>query len=128
MGKFFEKKGKDDGSFISIEEKISKRFGQVIMLCCIILGVVTSILSYISSISAVSETINDTSDVAANYVSASLKEFTAIAYETGSIAREALHALLIRKGQWRKRRLFYNRGSRITTWRAVTFLTATELI
>ncbi len=89
MGKFFEKKRKDDRSFISIEEKISKRFGQVIMLCCIILGVVTSILSYISSISAVSETINDTSDVAANYVSASLKEFTAIAYETGSIARLA---------------------------------------
>jgi len=89
VGKFFEKKGKDDGSFISIEKKISIRFGQVIMLCCIILGVVTSILSYISSISAVSETINDTSDVAANYVSASLKEFTAIAYETGSIARLA---------------------------------------
>lgn len=83
------KKGKDDGSFISIEKKISIRFGQVIMLCCIILGVVTSILSYISSISAVSETINDTSDVAANYVSASLKEFVAIAYETGSIARLA---------------------------------------
>ena len=80
---------KDDGSFISIEKKISSRFGQVIMLCCIILGVVASILSYISSISAVSETINNTSDVAANYVSASLKEFVAIAYETGSIARLA---------------------------------------
>lgn len=83
------KKEKDDGRFIGIEEKISKRFGQVIMLCCIVLGVVTSVLSYISSISAVSETINNTSDVAANYVSASLKEFVAIAYETGSIARLA---------------------------------------
>ena len=83
------KKRKDDGRFVSIEEKISKRFGQVIMLCCIVLGIVTSVLSYISSISAVSETINNTSDVAAHYVSASLKEFVAIAYETGSIARLA---------------------------------------
>lgn len=83
------KKSKDDGAFVSIAEKVSSRFGQVIMLCCIVLGVVTSVLSYISSISAVSETINNTSDVAAHYVSASLKEFVAIAYETGSIARLA---------------------------------------
>ena len=38
------KKGKDDGRFIGIGEKISKRFGRVIMLCCIVLGVVTSVL------------------------------------------------------------------------------------
>ena len=88
VGEFLRgKKGKD--SFVGIEKKISRRFGQVVMLCCIVLGVVTSVLSYISSISAVSETINDTSTVAANYVSASLKEFVAIAYETGSIARLA---------------------------------------
>lgn len=83
------KKVKDDGRFIGIGEKISKRFGRVIMLSCIILGAAASVLSYISSISAVSETINNTSDVAANYVSASLQEFVAIAYETGSIARLA---------------------------------------
>lgn len=83
------KREKDDGQFIGIGEKISKRFGRVIMLCCIVLGVLTSVLSYISSVSAVSETINNTSDVAASYVSASLKEFVAIAYETGSIARLA---------------------------------------
>ncbi len=90
MKKFLRgEKGKDEECFVGIEKKISKRFGQIIMLCCIVLGVVTSVLSYISSISAVSETINDTSSVAANYVSASLKEFVAIAYETGSIARLA---------------------------------------
>lgn len=89
MKKSIRKKEKDEGRFIGIGEKISKRFGRVIMLCCIILGVVTSVLSYISSINAVSETINNTSDVAAHYVSASLKEFVAIAYETGSIARLA---------------------------------------
>lgn len=83
------KNGKDGGRFIGIGEKISRRFGRVIMICCIVLGVITSVLSYFSSISAVSETINNTSEVAANYVSAALREFVAIAYETGSIARLA---------------------------------------
>ena len=82
-------RGKNDGQFIGIGERISKRFGRVIMICCIVLGVITSVLSYISSISAVSETINNTSDVAANYVSSALQEFVASAYETGSIARLA---------------------------------------
>lgn len=80
-------KSRQGDSFISIEKKISKRFGQVIIICCIILGVVTACLSYNASISAVSETINDTSNVAASYVSAALQEYIAIAYETGSIAR-----------------------------------------
>ncbi len=79
----------NEGQFIGIGKKISMRFGRVIMICCIVLGMMTSVLSYISSISAVSETIDNTSDVAADYVSASLKEFIAIAYETGSIARLA---------------------------------------
>lgn len=88
------KKGKvlgagEEGGFVSIEKKISSRFGRFIMFCCIVLGVVTSVLSYISSISAISETINETSALAGNYVSAALKEYVAIAYETGSIARLA---------------------------------------
>lgn len=87
VGKVSRKK-KQEG-FVSIEKKISSRFGQVIMLCCIVLGGITSILSYVSSTSALSEALNNASDIAANYVSASLKEFTAIAYETGSIARLA---------------------------------------
>ena len=86
-GNFFDKQ--KEGEFVSIEKKISKRFGQIVMLCCIILGVVTSVLNYISSVSAVSETINNTSDVAAGYVSAALQQFVAVAYETGSIARLA---------------------------------------
>ncbi len=80
---------KNEGGFVSIEAKISKRFGQVVMLCCIVLGIVASVLNYISSISAVTETINNTSSVAAGYVSSALKEYVAIAYETGSIARLA---------------------------------------
>ena len=82
-------KKKKDGQFVSIEKKISSRFGMVISLCCIILGIITSVLSYISSISAVSATIDNASVVAANYVSASLEKYIAIAYETGSIARLA---------------------------------------
>lgn len=82
-------KGKKDGGFVSIEKKISAKFAQTILICCIVLGVITSVLSYISSISAVSKTINSTSDIAADYVEAALKQYTAIAYETGSIARLA---------------------------------------
>ncbi|MDE6516610.1 MAG: methyl-accepting chemotaxis protein, partial [Acetatifactor sp.] len=54
-----------------------------------VLGVVTSALSYISSVNAVSKTIDNTSDVAAYYVSAALQQYVAVAYETGSIARLA---------------------------------------
>ncbi len=81
--------GKQEEEFVSIEKKIAKRFGNVIMFCCIVLGIVTSVLSYISSVSAISETLNETSAVAANYVSSALKQYVAIAYETGSIARLA---------------------------------------
>ena len=81
--------GKQAGGFVSIEKKISVNFGRTIMICCIVLGVISSVLSYISSINAVSETINDTSDVAAYYVAAALQQYVAVAYETGSIARLA---------------------------------------
>ncbi len=80
---------KQDKPFVSIEKKISRRFAQVIMLCCIVLGVIISILSYISSVSAVSKTINNTSDVAADYVAAAIDKYVSVAYETGSIARLA---------------------------------------
>ncbi len=81
--------GNQKGGFVSIEKKISARFAQTILLCCIVLGVITSILSYISSINAVSATINNTSNVAASYVAAALEQYKAVAYETGSIARLA---------------------------------------
>lgn len=85
-------KGKEDagnGGFVSIEKKISRKFAQTIMLSCILLGIISSILSYFSSVSAVSKTIDNTSDVAANYIAAALQQYIAIAYETGSIARLA---------------------------------------
>ena len=79
--------GKNKDGFVSIGKKISARFAQTILICCIVLGIIGSVLSYISSISAVSKTINSTSDIAADYVAAALKQYTAIAYETGTIAR-----------------------------------------
>ncbi len=79
--------GKQNDGFVSIEKKISRSFAQTVMVCCIVLGIITSILSYNSSINAVSSTINNTSDVAAYYVAAALEQHIAIAYETGSIAR-----------------------------------------
>lgn len=79
--------GRQSGQFISIETKISKRIGWIVSISCILLGVIISILSYISSISAVSETIDSTSNVAAAYVAASLKTYISVAYETGNTAR-----------------------------------------
>ncbi|MCM1119313.1 MAG: methyl-accepting chemotaxis protein [bacterium] len=80
-------KEKEGGGFVSIEKKISSNFAKTILVCCIVLGVITSILSYISSVNAVTETIDNTSDLAAYYVAASLQQYVAVAYETGSIAR-----------------------------------------
>ncbi|MDE7331011.1 MAG: methyl-accepting chemotaxis protein [Lachnospiraceae bacterium] len=84
-----KKSGSNHTQFIGIEKKISRRFGQVIIVSCIVLGVITSVLNYISSISAVSESINDASNIAADYVAAALDTYVKVAYETGSIARLA---------------------------------------
>ncbi len=64
-GDNIRKKSGDNHPFMGIEKKIARRFGQVIIISCIVLGVISSVLSYISSISAVSETINDASDIGA---------------------------------------------------------------
>ncbi|NBI01893.1 methyl-accepting chemotaxis protein [bacterium C-53] len=80
---------KDAHEFIGIEKKIAKQFGQVVILSCVILGLITGALNYVSSINAIDKSIQNMSDIAADYVSASLSEYIAIAYETGSIARLA---------------------------------------
>ncbi len=80
---------KNDNQFVGIEKKISKRFGQVVIIGCVVLGIIASVLNYISSISAVSETIDNASNVAADYVAAALDTYVKVAYETGSIARLA---------------------------------------
>ncbi|MFG6357613.1 MAG: hypothetical protein K1W26_12465 [Acetatifactor sp.] len=49
-----QQKEKGGGGFVSIEKKISSNFARTILVCCIVLGVITSVLSYISSVNAVS--------------------------------------------------------------------------
>jgi hypothetical protein len=93
------RKEEKEGQFVSIEKKISKRFGQTILICCVLLGVITSILSYISSISAVSETINSTSDIAADYVAAALNST-----RRSRMRRGASHVWLTRQRQRKKRK------------------------
>lgn len=75
--------------FQGIEKKISVTIMIIVALCNITLGVVTGILSYRSSVSAIEKTIDQTAVVASNMVSASLDGYVAVAYETGSIARLA---------------------------------------
>ncbi|MDD2971190.1 MAG: methyl-accepting chemotaxis protein [Lachnospiraceae bacterium] len=75
--------------FVGIEKKIAYSFAAVVICCNLLLGTIVSYLSYTSSISAVEETIDETSVVAGDLITASIREYTAIAYETGSIARLA---------------------------------------
>lgn len=73
----------------NIEKQISSAIARIVIICNVILGIIVCVLNYNSSISAVEKTINETSVVAANLVSASIREYTAVAYETGCIARLA---------------------------------------
>lgn len=72
-----------------IAKKISSNIMIMVIFFNVLLGSVSAILSYNSAISAMNETIEDTAKVAAELVKTSLKEYVAIAYETGSIARLA---------------------------------------
>lgn len=83
-----EKKKVSD-KFVGIEKKIAYSFAAVIICCNVLLGVIVSYLSYSSSVGSIQSSMNETSQVAADLVSASLREYEAIAYETGSIARLA---------------------------------------
>lgn len=84
-----KKKREEQSKFIGIEKKITYFILIMVVICNVLLGVLSAVLNYTSSISAINKTINETSDVAAKLVSTSLKEYVAIAYETGSIARLA---------------------------------------
>lgn len=75
--------------FIGFEKKITICIVIIVVICNVLLGVLSAILNYSSSVSAINKTIKETSVVAADLVSESLKEYVAIAYETGSIARLA---------------------------------------
>lgn len=72
-----------------IEQKISKKVAILTVCCNLILGGCGIGCSYIASIASMQKVMNESSETAAELVNASLQEFIAIAYETGSIARLA---------------------------------------
>ncbi len=78
---------KEKDKFVGLEKKIAVKIAITVAVCCILLGAITAYLSYTSCISAMEGTMRETSGVAAQLVSTSMKEYVAIAYETGSIAR-----------------------------------------
>ncbi|RDY31272.1 methyl-accepting chemotaxis protein [Lachnotalea glycerini] len=82
------KKAKNN-DFVGLESQIVYFITTLVIVCCVLLGLVTSYLSYQSSIGAINKTIKETSDVAADLVEVSTREYLAIAYETGCIARLA---------------------------------------
>ncbi len=85
MKKDINKKKSDFG----IEKKISKGVAKLIVILSIILGLVGIAGSYAVFNNTTRAVMNETSHLAAELVNASLKDYIAIAYETGSIARLA---------------------------------------
>lgn len=82
-------KEQNSNRFKSIKKQISNTVAVIVVACNVILGAVASYLCYTSSMETLTETMDDTSKIASERVEAELKEYTAIAYETGSIARLA---------------------------------------
>lgn len=78
-----------DEKFEGIGKKISKYIFLLVICCNILIGAVCIYLNYISSISTLEKTMNETSTIASERVRAELKEYKAIAFECGSIARLA---------------------------------------
>ena len=72
-----------------IELKISKGVAKLVITFNVILGVLTAMSNYYVCSTSVSSVLEEASHIAANLVKASLEDYIAIAYETGSIARLA---------------------------------------
>lgn len=82
-------KGNSKGKFLSIEKRIAYWMVLMVAVTAVVLGIMAGVCSYFSASSALEVTLNESSTLAASRVSAELKEYVAIAYETGSIARLA---------------------------------------
>lgn len=72
-----------------IAKKISGRIMLMVIFFNLILGATGIYCSYSAAINSMLDVMDNTSQVAADLVTAYLREYTAIAYETGSIARLA---------------------------------------
>lgn len=80
---------KELGKFNSLGKMISGRIISIAAGACILLGFTAVFGSYTSALSALEKSVDQTSKLAADRVASELKEYKAIAYETGSIARLA---------------------------------------
>ncbi len=72
-----------------IEQKISKGVARLVITFNIILGLLAIASSYYVCTESVKSVLSESSHIAGELVRASLKDYIAIAYETGSIARLA---------------------------------------
>lgn len=77
----------ENDTFIGLEKKISKKVVFLLVTFNLILGACGIAASYLSSVSAVQATLDDSSLVAANLVYQAMHEYETLAYETGSIAQ-----------------------------------------
>lgn len=73
----------------SISNTISLHIINIVVLTCIILGFIACITNYKNSMHILSNTLNETSSVAANQIAAELRELSNVAWETGCTARLA---------------------------------------
>lgn len=71
----------------SIRYTISMNIISMITFACILLGSISCYMNYNNSMNILEKTLNETSSIAAIRVSAELKEYASIAWETGCTAR-----------------------------------------
>lgn len=83
--------GKKEGErkHIGIEKKISRKIAALVICFNLILGLSGIVCSYGASIASMQRVLNESSQIAADLISSSLREYITVAYETGSIARLA---------------------------------------
>lgn len=74
---------------VRIKKRISFSIVAITVLASLILGTACMVLNYISTLDALGKTLEETADLAAERVTSELKEYIAVAYESGSIARLA---------------------------------------
>lgn len=75
--------------FKSLGTVITQRILMIVLGAALVLGIISSVLNYMSSMNILNNTMNQASTLAAGEVQGQLQKVMAIAYETGSIARLA---------------------------------------
>ena len=76
-------------NIFGIEKKISQGVARLVITFNVILGLLAAVSNYYVCSTSVQSVLDEAAHIAANLVSASLEDYVAVAYETGSIARLA---------------------------------------